>query len=95
MRVRFNRAALADIDEITTYIAERNPRAAAGFLARFEAAAGLIGQSPKIGVRIERVNLRKVVVGSYLIIYEITSSEVIIHYVRHGARLRPWEGEQQ
>jgi plasmid stabilization system protein ParE len=38
MRVRFNRRALADIDEIATYIAERNPRAAAETMGRTEIA---------------------------------------------------------
>ncbi len=93
MKVKFNRGALADIEEITTYIAQRNPKAAAALLARFEAATKLISRMPKIGVRTERANLRKLVVGSYLIIYEIASAEVVVHYVRHGARQRPWESE--
>jgi hypothetical protein len=29
-----------------------------------------------------------------LIVYEVGQDEVVIHYVRHGARRRPWEGEQ-
>jgi plasmid stabilization system protein ParE len=41
MKVRFNRAALADIDEITNYISTRNPAAAAELLSRFETAANL------------------------------------------------------
>ena len=94
MRVRFNRGALADIDEIAAYVAERNPKAAAGLLARFEAASTLLGQSPEIGVRTERMNLRKLVIGSYLMIYEINAGEVVIHYVRHGARRRPWEVDE-
>jgi hypothetical protein len=28
-----------------------------------------------------------------LIVYEVGTDEVIIHYVRQGARRRPWEGE--
>ena len=30
---------------------------------------------------------------NYLIVCEVATDEVIIHYVRHGARRRPWEGE--
>ena len=93
MKVRFNRGALADIDEILAYIGERNPKAAAELQARFERAAELIGHAPEIGTRTERDNLRKFVTDSYLLIYEIAEIEVIIHYVRHGARLRPWQGE--
>jgi len=29
-----------------------------------------------------------------LIVYEVGTDEVVIHYVRHGARRRPWEGEE-
>jgi len=92
--VRFNRGALADIDGIAAYIAERNPRAAAELIERFEAVANLLGQSPEIGARTERPNLRKFVAGSYLLVYEITATEIVIHYVRHGARLRPWDSTQ-
>jgi len=91
MRVKFNRGALADIDEIAAYIAERNPKAAAELLARIEAVAKLLERTPEIGTRTDRPNLRKLVIGSYLMVYEITAREVVIHYVRHGARRRPWE----
>lgn len=94
MNVRFNRGALSDIDEILNYIADHNPKAAAELLERFEGVARLIVESPQIGIRTERANLRKFVVGSYLLIYEIAATEIIIHYVRHGARPRPWAGER-
>lgn len=94
MKVRYNRGALADIDEILTYIGERNPKAAAELLARFERTAELIGRAPEIGTLTQRANLRKLVVGSYLMVYEIVASEAVIHYIRHGARRRPWLGEE-
>lgn len=94
MKVRFNRGALEDINQILDFVAERNPKAAAKLLERFEGVVELIGNTPEIGTRTERSNLRKFVVGSYLLIYEIAPSEVIIHYVRHGARRRPWDSEQ-
>jgi len=28
-----------------------------------------------------------------LIVYEVARDEVVVHYVRHGARRRPWERE--
>lgn len=93
MRVRFNRGALNDIAEISTYIGERNPKAAADLLDRFQSVANVIGRNPEIGPKTSRMNLRKFVVGNYLMIYEIAADEIIIHYVRHAARRRPWEGE--
>ncbi len=43
MKVRFNRAALADISEIIEYIEAHNRGAAINLLSRFEAGADLIG----------------------------------------------------
>jgi toxin ParE1/3/4 len=93
MKVRFNRGALNDIAEITAYIGERNPKAAADLLDRLESVARLIGRNPEIGPKTSRSNLRKFVVGNYLMIYEIAANEIIVHYVRHAARQRPWEDE--
>lgn len=93
MRVRYNRGALVDIDEILTYIAGHNPVAAAAQLAKFEAAERLISRNPEIGKQTMRQNLRRIVVGNYLVVYEMAASEIIVHFIRHGARRRPWEGE--
>jgi addiction module RelE/StbE family toxin len=91
MRVRFNRGALRDLEEIFDYIATVNPRAGAAFVSRIEEAAALIGYAPEIGVKTRRPEFRKFPVGDYLVIYEIMADEVIVQYVRHGARKRPWE----
>jgi toxin ParE1/3/4 len=93
MRVRFNRGALTDIAEILDYVGQRNPRAAAALNQQFEHAAKLIGFMPEIGPRTSRPNLRRFISGNYLIVYEIAGGEAVIHYVRHGARKRPWEDD--
>ena len=93
MKVRFNRAALADISEIIEYIETRNQSAAINLLSRFEAGADLIGRVPSVGTSTERANFRWLVIGNYLMVYELSGDEAIIQYVRHGARRRPWEGE--
>jgi plasmid stabilization system protein ParE len=46
MKVRFSREALADLDEIFTYIRERNPVAASDLAQRIEHLTGLIGHYP-------------------------------------------------
>jgi toxin ParE1/3/4 len=93
MRLRYERGALNDVDEIFAFIAQDNREAAARLVARVEQAAARITESPYIGEATSRPNIRRFPVGNYLIVYEVARDEVIIHYVRHGARRRPWEGE--
>ena len=93
MKVRFNRGALVDLTEILNYISARNPAAASALLSKFEAGARLISRNPEIGKQTQRQNLRRIVVGNYLMVYEIGSTDIIIHYVRHGSRQRSWEGD--
>lgn len=45
------------------------------------------------GATTDRANFRRLVIGNYLMVYELAGDEAIIQYVRHGARKRPWEGE--
>ena len=93
MKVRYNRGAVADLDEILDFISERNPAAAAAQLLKFEAAARLISRNPEIVKPTMRHNLRRIVLGNYLLVYEIGATEITIQYIRHGARRRPWEDE--
>jgi toxin ParE1/3/4 len=93
VRVRYNRGAAADLGEILDYLAHHNPTAASNQLAKFENTVQLIGKFPLIGKATKRPNLRQVVVGDYLMVYEIGTDVLTIHYVRHGSRKRPWQNE--
>jgi toxin ParE1/3/4 len=93
MKLRYSRGALADLDEIFSHIAKDNPDAAARLVARMEETAKRISQMPFIGEATRKSRFRRFPVRSYVIVYEVDEEEVIIHYVRHGARRRPWEGE--
>lgn len=93
MKLRYERGALADLDEIFAYIAADNPKAAARLVARIEEVAKRIADNPYIGEATRKSAFRRFPVGQYLIVYEVGRDEVIVHYVRHGARRRPWEGE--
>ena len=93
MKVRFDRTALADIDEITKYLSSHNPKAAAELLSQFESAAKLLETVPSIGTPTERNDFRRLVIGNYLLVYRILPEETIIYYVRHGARRRPWAND--
>ena len=93
MRLRFSRGALADLDEIFSHIAKDNPAAAARLVTRIEVTAKRIAGMPYLGESTRKSRFRRFPIGSYLIVYEVAEVEVIIHYVRHGARRRPWEDE--
>jgi len=93
MKLRYERGALADLDEIFAYIARDNPEAAARLVAHFEQVAARIAETPYIGEAARKSRFRRFPVGNYLIVYEVGQDEVIIQYVRHGARRRPWERE--
>lgn len=94
MRVRFTETALAEIEEIHSYIAANNPAAAAIVRSQIEHTIALIGTLPKMGRIKYRQFVRMLPVRrypQYLIFYAIEEDEVVILNVRHGARLRPWE----
>jgi toxin ParE1/3/4 len=94
MRLRYERGALADLDEIFAYIATDNREAAGRLVTRIEHEAARIAASPHIGEATRKSGFRRFRVGNYLIVYEIGNDEVVVHYVRHAARRRPWEGEK-
>lgn len=93
MKLRFERGALADLDDILSYIASDSREAAARLATGIEQAAARIAETPYLGEVTSKSRFRRLPVGNYLIVYEIGEDEVIIHYIRHGARRRPWEGE--
>jgi toxin ParE1/3/4 len=93
MKVRYERGALSDLADIFAYIAGDNRGAAARLVARLEAVVETLAANPRMGNATGRARFRKIPVGNFLIVYEVGQDEVVIHYVRHGARLRIWEGE--
>src|ERR1700726_1229162 len=93
MKLRYERGALVDLDEIFSYVAADNREAASRLVARIEDIAARIAASPHIGQATRKSGFRRFPVGNYLIVYEVGNDEVVIHYVRHGARRRPWEGD--
>jgi toxin ParE1/3/4 len=94
MKLRYERGALADLDEIFAYVAADNREAAGHLVGRIERVATRIAASPNIGRETRKPGFLRFPVGKYLIVYEIGNDEVVVHYVRHAARPRPWEGER-
>ncbi|HZP75417.1 MAG TPA: type II toxin-antitoxin system RelE/ParE family toxin [Pseudolabrys sp.] len=94
MRIRYERGALADLIEIFAYVAAQNRDAAARLVSNIEAAVARIASNPYIGVATRNPYFRRFRVARYLIVYEISTTEIIIQYVRHDARRHPWEEDR-
>jgi toxin ParE1/3/4 len=88
MRLRYTLPALADLTSILEYIAGRSPQGAARIHARIRAVADLLLQYPLAGAVTEDPTIRRMTATPYpyLIFYEATDAEIIIHALRHGAR---------
>jgi plasmid stabilization system protein ParE len=88
MRLRYTSAALADLATVLDYIATRSPQGARRVHARIQTILSLLQSHPKLGVRTEDPTIRRINTSPYpyLIFYEPTESEIIVHAVRHGAR---------
>jgi len=95
MRVSFNASAIADLREIFSYIAADDKNAAIMLIGRICEAVMRIGECPGVGQWIEAGQLKKLPIGNYTLFYEVQTGEIIIHHVRHGARLLPWENRER
>jgi toxin ParE1/3/4 len=92
--VRFSLQALADLEEIASYIEARNPATARKVINRIEELCFALGAMPGLGPPSEVEGARKLLVPEwpYKIIYEIgTKPEcIVILRVYHGARDLPY-----
>lgn len=86
MRLRYTLPALADLDSILDYIAAHSPHGARRVQARLKALADLLLQHPQIGRRTDDPTRMTMTPYPYLVFYEATETEIIIHAIRHGAR---------
>jgi toxin ParE1/3/4 len=88
MRLRYTLPALADLAAVLDYIADRSPQGAARIHARIRAVSDLLLQYPLAGAATDDPTIRRMTTTPYpyLIFYEATDDEIIIHAVRRGAR---------
>ena len=88
MRLRYTLPALADLASILDYVADRSPQGAARIHTRIRAATDLLLRYPLAGAVTEDPTIRRITTRPYpyLIFYEATAAEIVIHAVRHGAR---------
>jgi plasmid stabilization system protein ParE len=88
VKLRYTLPALADLSAILDYIAAHSPQGARRVQARIQAIIDLLLVHPHIGARTDDPAIRRLTTPPYpyLVFYEATEVEIIIHAVRHGAR---------
>src|SRR5579872_1046560 len=88
MRLRYTLPALADLAAILDYVGDRSPQGAARIHTRIRAVTELLLRYPLAGSVTDDPSIRRITTTPYpyLIFYEATDAEIIIHAMRHGAR---------
>jgi toxin ParE1/3/4 len=88
VKLRYTLPALADLNSILDYIAAHSPQGAIRVQARIRQIIDLLLVHPRMGVRTDDPDIRRVTTSPYpyLVFYEATETEIIIHAVRHAAR---------
>jgi plasmid stabilization system protein ParE len=88
VKLRYTLPALADLNSILDYIAAHSPQGAIRVQARIRQIIDLLLIHPRMGVRTDDPDIRRVTTSPYpyLVFYEATETEIIIHAVRHAAR---------
>ncbi|ACL21318.1 addiction module RelE/StbE family toxin [Desulfitobacterium sp. LBE] len=90
-KIRINPMAIADVQEIKTYIAEDNPEAAIQMGAVIYSKIENLADFPEMGVSLgAKINLktdyRFLVCGAYLVFYKIEGEFVSVYRILNGAR---------
>ena len=98
MRVRYTLPAHADLAAILDYIEHRSPQGARRVKQRIQTVIELLSEHPHLGKPTDDPTIRRMPTSPYpyLVFYEATAEEIIIHAVRHGARdpaSMPGEGQ--
>jgi toxin ParE1/3/4 len=88
VKIRYTAPAVADLSSILDYIAEHSPQGANRVQARIQSVVELLANHPHIGVRTDDPTIRRLTTlpYPYLVFYEVTENEIIVHAVRHAAR---------
>jgi toxin ParE1/3/4 len=88
VKLRYTLPALDDLKAILDYIDRQSPQGAARVKNRIQAIVDLLLLHPLVGTRTDDPATRRMATPPYpyLIFYEATDDELIIHAVRHAAR---------
>ena len=87
MRLRYTTPALADLNELARYLGRRSPQAARLVRRRIKSLIEQLTDQPLSGKVTEDPTIRRLATAPYpyLIFFEATDVEIIVHAVRHGA----------
>jgi addiction module RelE/StbE family toxin len=93
MKIRYTATALLEAEEIFSYIVDRNFSAARVVRERFEHTIAMLADIPEMAQSTDEPGVRRMSIRSYpyVIFYTVDEDEVVILYIRHGARRQPWE----
>lgn len=89
MKLRFSRAANADLEKIGEWIARDNPCRAAEFVVELEQTCQRLVDFPSGGEIVGRYRkeaVRRKLHGEYLVLYTIRQDTIFIVRVIHGAQ---------
>ena len=92
MKLRWTARARADLLEITRYIADDDPSAAARWARNLRARARNAARMPRAGRVVPEMhsqNLREVIVGNYRLVYRVGDGSVEVLTVFEGHRRIP------
>ena len=81
--------AEADLDQITTYIAERSIEIALNFVQELREKCKSLADAPRgypLVPRLEHLGIRRHPFGNYLIFYRVGTNAIEVVHVLHGAR---------
>jgi toxin ParE1/3/4 len=98
MRLVLSRLALAELDEILGFIAERSPLGAKHVEQRIRKTFDHISRHAEAAQRVEqRPTVRRLPLARYpyVIYYEVAADEVVVLRILHSARQQPWQAEDQ
>jgi plasmid stabilization system protein ParE len=93
MKIRFTATALDEVEEILSYIAQRNPSAAVTIADAIRQAVAQAAARPKSSPVVFDNDVRAKLVGrfQYRVYYVVLGDELIVRNVRSTRRQRPWE----
>ncbi|WGD31922.1 type II toxin-antitoxin system RelE/ParE family toxin [Ancylobacter sp. WKF20] len=88
LRLRYTHSALADIRQLAEYVGAHSPQSARRVSQRLRALIEHLPAQPLLGQRTDHPAIRRLTAWPYpyLIFYEVTQDDVIVHAVRHARR---------